>query len=241
MLASAVMLVLAQELTPAGSPWTSSGRDNSPDDDGSSIPLPDFDGHFDGHVGLHMAAGAGALAPHGGAAFAPLVHDSTFTSLGAKWRSDPEAALITWWLPRLGVLCMALCSAVAPVLPLALVPTVSVGTRVGKAYGQLDMLTAAGQALGALSVGWARQTGGFGLALRTILLGILFSLPTTLYAQRAMRSAISAMHTIESRHALIAEVAESPLSLASLSMMSASRIRPHARLFAVHEGVSPKM
>jgi hypothetical protein len=161
---------------------------------------------------------------------------------GTEGAARRDLPVVLWWLPRIGVVCMALCSGVAPVLPLALVPIVlppaQVGASVGKAYGQLDMCSAIGQALGSLALGWARQTGGFQFALRFILGGIVLTLPTTIYAQRSTRAAVAALHRVaQGSHQSLPEVGESPMSAAATcaALIKGSRIRPQARLFMVRE------
>lgn len=172
-----------------------------------------------------------------------LAKNATYVSAGAAGTIAlsaselPVNALLSWWLPRIGVVCMALCSCVAPVLPLALVPTVLppayVGARVGRAYGQLDMFSALGQTLGSLSLGLARQTGGFTVALRVILAGIILSVPITIYAQRAMRTAVAAMERVNAASdELMTGSRDSPISVQALT---GGRVRPLARLFVVRE------
>ncbi|CAE8590884.1 unnamed protein product, partial [Polarella glacialis] len=66
------------------------------------------------------------------------------------------------WCWRPGLLCLALASTVAPVLPLVLVPA---NTRAcGRAFGLLDSLFGLGQAASTIAFGALRRKGGFDLA-----------------------------------------------------------------------------
>ena len=147
---------------------------------------------------------------------------------------DERGSLFLWWLPNVGVFGLILCSGVAPVLPLALVPTIlppiSAGAAVGSAYGQLDTPTSVGQVLGSLTIGAGRKAGGFGLALRLLFAGVLASLPFTYYAERTVTACASAMHRVlGSSHEMLIEAAKDATPLPPMSSTS-SRLRPMARL-----------
>ena len=84
-----------------------------------------------------------------------------------------------------------------------------------------------------LSLGLARQTGGFTVALRVILAGIILSVPITIYAQRAMRTAVAAMERVNAASdELMTGSRDSPISVQALT---GGRVRPLARLFVVRE------
>ena len=114
------------------------------------------------------------------------------------------------WVSRIGTIGLTLCGTLAPVLPLALVPTVqpptAVGASVGSAYGMLECLSASGQVALSLLAGLLRQAGGFRLGLRGLFACLVLSIPCTFYAQRTVATAVRAMRRVSRpRHALLAE------------------------------------
>ena len=152
-------------------------------------------------------------------------------------RPRPVWHAVHWLLPRVGVFGLALCGVIAPVLPLALVPKIlppsSEGAALGHAYGLLETLSSIGETVITLLIGYARQTGGFRLALRVLFGGILLSWPCACGVRLSIKAAASASARAERpSHAMIAEADASPPREA-LHAKVHSKYHAGSRLFPV--------
>ena len=74
----------------------------------------------------------------------------------------------TFYLSRAALFGLTLAGTAAPVLPLALIPA----NAPLSAYGYIDSLSYAGQALATLALGGAREAGGFESAIQLLVIGL---------------------------------------------------------------------
>ena len=89
----------------------------------------------------------------------------------------------TFYLSRAALFGLTLAGTAAPVLPLALIPA----NAPLSAYGYIDSLSYAGQALATLALGGAREAGGFESAIQLLVIGLAMG---ALVANMAMHGVV---------------------------------------------------
>ena len=243
-----ICLVTAQELGPSDdASWALAGDK----DEADNVLLPPGanpfnDDYFGRHGGQSLFMFPRLPQPHSThqrSLLSPLNEPRPQPNMRLVHEANAGGPLLQWWLPRIGVIGITFCGMIAPVIPLALVPSVlppsSEGLSLSRAYGLLDTLSSIGQMLISLTVGATRQAGGYQPALRLLLGGVLLSLPLTVCVQRAIdESSRLTSRAQEPDHQLLIEVEEVqelvPVGVARMdSSIHYGPARASAKLFMV--------